>query len=73
METDKQERIKARATLSVEEAAAILGIGRDLAYLLARTGGIPVLRLGPRRMVVPSAALQEMLGAAPGVAISSDR
>lgn len=49
-------------TLSVEEAARVLGIGRGLAYELARTGRIPVVRLG-RRMVVPRVQLKAMLAA----------
>jgi excisionase family DNA binding protein len=53
-----------RLTLSVEEAAHVLGIGRGLAYELARTGQIPVIRLG-RRMVVPRAQLEAMLEAEP--------
>lgn len=56
-----RERLVAeRLTLSVEEAAHVLGIGRGLAYELARTGQIPVVRLG-RRMVVPRAQLEAML------------
>jgi len=54
-----------RLTLSVEEAAHVLGIGRGLAYELARTGQLPVVRLG-RRMVVPRAQLEAMLAAQPG-------
>lgn len=49
-----------RATWSIEEAAGLLGIGRQLAYQLAREGRLPVLRLG-RRMVVPRAQLEAML------------
>lgn len=49
-----------RLTLSIEEAAYMLGIGRGLAYELARTGQIPVLRLG-RRMLVPRQQLEAML------------
>lgn len=48
-------------TISVEQAGRQLGIGRSLAYELARNGQIPVLRLG-KRMVVPVAKLAEMLG-----------
>jgi len=48
-------------TLSVEEAARILGISRGLGYELARSGRIPVLRLG-KRLVVPRAQLMAMLG-----------
>ena len=49
-----------RATLTVEEAAAVLGIGRTLAFELARTGQIPTIRLG-RRILVPRVALERML------------
>ncbi len=51
-----------RLTLTIEEAAAALGISRGLAYELARTGGLPVVRLG-RRLVVPRTRLEAMLAA----------
>ena len=50
-------------TLTVEQAAKILGIGRSPAYELVHTGDIPSLRLG-RRIVVPVAQFAERLGAA---------
>ena len=50
-------------TLTVEQAAKILGIGRSTAYELVHTGAIPSLRLG-RRIVVPTARLAEQLGVA---------
>ncbi len=53
-------RAESRATLTVEEAAIELGIGRGLAYEAARRGELPTLRLG-RRLVVPRAALDRML------------
>ena len=37
------------STMSVTEAAATLGIGRTLAYELARTGELPTIRPPPRR------------------------
>jgi excisionase family DNA binding protein len=49
-----------RATMSVEEAAAYLGIGRSAAYGACREGRIPVIRLG-RRILVARAALDRML------------
>ena len=49
-----------RLTLTVEEAAQLLGISRGLAYELARCGKLPVVRLG-RRLLVPKAALNKML------------
>ncbi len=50
-------------TLSVEQAAVILGCGRSLAYNLARRGEFPcrVLRLG-RRYVIPTADLLRAIG-----------
>jgi len=54
-----------RETLSVEEAGRVLGIGRALSYELARRGDIPAIRLGSR-LVVPRAALDELLASAGG-------
>lgn len=51
---------RARATLTLPEAAHILGISRSTAYELARTGKLPVLRLG-RRLVIPTSALNSLL------------
>ena len=51
-----------RLTVSIEEAAHLCGIGRGLAYELARTGRLPVVRLG-RCLVVPRAQLEAMLAA----------
>ncbi len=50
-----------RLTMSVDEAAAILGIGRNAAYEAVRRGEIPSLRIGGR-ILVPKAAFQKMLG-----------
>ena len=49
-----------RQTLTVEEAARDLGIGRGAAYFAAQRGDLPVIRIG-RRYVVPRAALERML------------
>jgi hypothetical protein len=54
------------ATLSVAEAARALGIGRSLAYELARrrgelAPGVPVVRVGDRRYRVPLRPLAEAL------------
>lgn len=48
-------------TVSVDEAARLLGISRGLAYEAARRGELPTLRLG-RRLLVPRARLLELLG-----------
>jgi len=49
-----------RLTLTVNEAAHLLGISRGLAYELARCGRLPVIRLG-RRILIPRVALEKML------------
>ncbi len=49
-----------RVALSVEEAGALLGISRDLAYDLVARGELPSVRLG-RRLVVPRRALEGTL------------
>ena len=49
-----------RATYGVQEAAKILGIGRNAAYEAARRGEIPTIRIGGR-ILVPKAALDNML------------
>ena len=51
-----------RITLTVEETASLLGLGRTAAYEAARRGQIPSRRLG-RRVIVPVPALLEWLGA----------
>ncbi len=47
-------------TMTVEEAAKALGIGRGLAYDLVGRGELPSVRLG-RRLVVPREALGRLL------------
>jgi excisionase family DNA binding protein len=50
-----------RLTLSVTEAAEVIGISRALAYELVARGELPSVRLG-HRLVVPKAALLAMFG-----------
>jgi excisionase family DNA binding protein len=52
-------------TLTVEQAADLLGISRALAYDLVRRHELPALRLG-RRLVVPRVALESMVREASG-------
>jgi excisionase family DNA binding protein len=54
--------LQGRVTVSVEEAARLLGLGRSAAYEAARRGELPTRRLG-RRLLVPVPALLEWLGA----------
>jgi excisionase family DNA binding protein len=49
-----------RRTLTIEEAAKMLGIGRNNAYDAARRGEIPTIKIGGR-ILVPRAALERML------------
>jgi excisionase family DNA binding protein len=55
------DEIADRTTISVDQAAALLGIGRSAAYEAARRGQLPTRRLG-RRLVVPVPAFFEWLG-----------
>ena len=48
-------------TISIEEASRRLGIGRNQTYEAAGRGEIPTIRIG-RRLLVPVAALDQMLG-----------
>jgi len=43
--------------ITVEEAGQRLGVGRSLAYALARKGSLPTVRLG-RRLLVPTEAFE---------------
>jgi excisionase family DNA binding protein len=45
---------------SVDDAAEVLGIGRNAAYEAVRRGEIPSIRIG-RRVVVPDEGLQRLL------------
>ncbi len=49
-----------RLIYTVEEAGKLLGIGRSAAYEAARSGEIPVIRIG-RRLLVSKIALDRML------------
>lgn len=58
-------------TMTVEQAAKVLGIGRTTAYELVRTGDIPSVRLG-RRIVVPIRLLASLLGIEPDYSAAPD-
>jgi excisionase family DNA binding protein len=49
-----------RRTMTVPEAAALLGISKGQGYMAARTGAIPTIKIG-KRILVPLAALERML------------
>jgi excisionase family DNA binding protein len=46
--------------LSVAEAAATLGVSRDLVYELVHRGDLPCLRIG-RRKVIPRRAVEQLV------------
>lgn len=48
-------------TISVEQTALYLGVSRAYAYQMAREGHLPTIKLGTRRIRVPTAALLRML------------
>jgi len=51
-----------RLTLKIKEAAAMLGISKNLAYELARRGELPgVIKLGQKRLVVSKLAIERLL------------
>jgi len=52
--------MEGRVTITVGEAAEMLGISRTSAYLCARRREIPTVRLG-RRVLVPVARFMAML------------
>lgn len=54
-------QVAEEATITVEQAAEVIGLGRTAAYEAARRGEFPTRRLG-RRVVVPVPALLEWLG-----------
>jgi len=51
--------------LTIPEVAELLGVSRNTAYEEARTGeiaGVPVIRVGAKRLVVAKALLLKALG-----------
>jgi excisionase family DNA binding protein len=48
-------------TISVEDAAKLLGVSRSAAYRAAANGQLPTISFG-RRLLVPTSRLLEMLG-----------
>ena len=60
-----------RVTITVVEAAEMLGISRTSAYLCARRREIPTVRLG-RRVLVPVARFMAMLEGDPRRKMTTD-
>lgn len=53
-----------KLTLTIDETAKCLGIGRNSAYEAVARGEIPVIKVG-KRLLVPKVALAKMLNANP--------
>jgi len=67
--------LRGRATITVDQTAALLGVSRGTAYEMARTDALPVLRCG-RMVLVKAPELLRLLGADPptnGDAPAGDR
>lgn len=63
-----EDKLKA-ITYRIDEAAKLLGVGRNTAYEAARTGQLPTVRIG-KRLLVPKVALDRMLlGVSDGTSI----
>lgn len=62
MGTQGEDRARRKALLSVEEAAALLGVTRDTIYraIKAKTLPVPVYVIG-RRMRIPRLAIERLL------------
>jgi excisionase family DNA binding protein len=56
----------AALTVTVSQAAHMLGVSRSAGYDAARRGELPTIRIG-RRLVVPRRALERMLEGNPEV------
>lgn len=54
--------IHGRYTVTIPEAAMVLGVSRNSAYQAARCGELPIIKVG-RRKLVPTEQLRLMLGA----------
>ena len=50
-----------KMTLTIAEAAELLGISRGSAYEAARTGDLPVIRIG-KRLLVSRLRLEQLIG-----------
>ena len=65
----KDDQVTTRWTMTVPEAAALLGISKGQGYMAARTGELLTIRIG-KRILVPVAALERLLqGSSPHEAI----
>lgn len=52
---------RVQPTMTVDEAAGVIGVSRGVAYEAARNGELPVIHMG-RRVLVVTAGLRRLLG-----------
>lgn len=64
--------LPARA-VTIAEAGRLMGVSRSAAYVMAASGRLPVVRLGPRLTRVPVSALDALLAEAQAPAARSRR
>ena len=60
MEQSMTTKNETKATLTIVEVAAVLGIGKNQAYEAAHRGEIPTIKIG-KRILVPRVAFERML------------
>ena len=53
-----------RMTITIEQAGVMLGVSRALAYQMAHSGQLPIIRCG-HRLLVPLKAFESMLDVKP--------
>ena len=61
---------KAAVVYTIPEICRMFGINKNLAYELARTGQLPVLKLG-RRVVCPKVAIDRLLSEASSSSVAA--
>lgn len=52
---------KKQGTLTVSELAGYLNVGTTVAYRLVKEPGFPAVRITPKKIVIPVAALEKWL------------
>jgi predicted DNA-binding transcriptional regulator AlpA len=55
------EELRERPVVDVPTAGAALGLSRSASYRMAASGHLPTIKLGDRRVVVPTARLLALL------------
>ncbi len=59
------DELQSRATISLPEAAALLGVSRPHVYVLANRGELPLICLGARRVVSAPLLVQRLTTSEP--------